>query len=189
MSIKYNSNFDVDLQKKSTSSLSFFLIYCKEILQTCCFGYFGHEWQCPAKLIVSTYRKTWFWSACKKSSSYLPSFLWFCKDIANLLFWVLWACLTTPTKTNDINLKETLIFIYMQKIKNQYLDKTIFLKILFLPRFFNSDKVSLCQISKGKTIVQVRNNTAFRQKDAQMDKHEFIGLFQLKPWGAIRIIT
>ena len=95
----------------------FFLRYCKEISQTCYFGYFGHEWQCPAKLIVSTYRKTWFWSACKKSSSYLPSFLWFCKDIANLLFWVLWACLAMASKNNGINLLKTLMFIFMQKIK------------------------------------------------------------------------
>ena len=34
-------------------------------LQTWYFGYFGHEWPCPSKLIVSTCRKFWYLSAWK----------------------------------------------------------------------------------------------------------------------------
>ena len=38
------------------------------------------------------------------------SFMFFCrccKDIANLLFWVLWACLATHTQSDTINLQKT----------------------------------------------------------------------------------
>ena len=38
-------------------------------------------------------------------------FLKYCYDIANLLFWVLQACLNNPSENNNINLKETFIFI------------------------------------------------------------------------------
>lgn len=38
----------------------------------------------------------------------------------------------------------------------------------------------MCQFFK-KTNVQIQSNTAFKRKDAQTDKHEFIGPFQLKP--------
>ena len=36
-----------------------------------------------------TIRKLWYLSACKKSTSSLTSFLRYCEDIANLLFWEL----------------------------------------------------------------------------------------------------
>ena len=42
--------------------------------------------------------KLWRLSACKKWSPFLTSFLRYCKDIANLLFWKLWECLTIPIK-------------------------------------------------------------------------------------------
>ena len=35
---------------------------------------------------------------CKKSTSSLTSFLKYCKDIENLLFWELWECLIIPIK-------------------------------------------------------------------------------------------
>ena len=44
------------------------------------------------------------------------SFLKYYEDIADLLFWVLWAHLDPSTKSNSTNLQETLIFIYRQKI-------------------------------------------------------------------------
>ena len=50
------------------------------------------------KVLKSTCRKLWCLSACKKSTSSLTSFLRYCKDIANLLFWELWECLTIPIK-------------------------------------------------------------------------------------------
>ena len=59
---------------------------------------FGHAWSCPPRLIVSTYRKILCLSACKKSTSSHPSFLRHCKDITDLLFWVLWACLDITSK-------------------------------------------------------------------------------------------
>ena len=45
----------------------------------------------------------------------LTYFLKYYKDIENLL-WVLWVQLATPTKNNSTNWKETLIFIWKQKI-------------------------------------------------------------------------
>ena len=53
----------------------------------------------------------------------LSSFLRYCKDIANLLFWGLLECWTTPIKSHNINLQETFMFICMQKIN-------------FIPHFF-----------------------------------------------------
>ena len=50
------------------------------------------------KVLKLTCRKFWCLSASKKSSSSLNSFLRYCKDIANLLFWELWECLTIPIK-------------------------------------------------------------------------------------------
>ena len=57
-------------------------------------------WKCliiPSKIMVSICRKLWCWSIFKKSTSSLTSFLRYCKEIANLLFWVIWACLVTDT--------------------------------------------------------------------------------------------
>ena len=42
----------------------------------------------------------------------------YCKDIANWLFWVLWACLATYTQSDTINLKKTFMFICRQKINS-----------------------------------------------------------------------
>ena len=50
-------------------------------------------------------------SSYKKSNLLFMLFLKYCYDIANLLFWVLQACLNNPSENNNINLKETFIFI------------------------------------------------------------------------------
>ena len=49
------------------------------------------------KLLKSTFRKLCL-SACKKISFISNFFLRYCKDIANLLLWELWECLTIPIK-------------------------------------------------------------------------------------------
>ena len=64
-----------------------FLRYKK--LQISYFGYFRHIWLWPVKMTLSACRKLWF-SSCKKSYLSLISFLKYYKDIANLLFLVLW---------------------------------------------------------------------------------------------------
>ena len=51
------------------------------------------------RVLKSTYRELWYLSACKKSTPSLTSLLRYCKEIANLLFWDLWECLTIPIKT------------------------------------------------------------------------------------------
>ena len=70
-----------------------------KILQTSYFGYFGYDWPCTPRLMVSTCRIIWYLPACKKSTSSLLSFLRYCKDVTDLLFWVLWACLVMTSKT------------------------------------------------------------------------------------------
>ena len=64
-----------------------FLRYKK--LQISYFGYFRHIWLWPVKMTLLACRKLWF-SSCKKSYLSLISFLKYYKDIANLLFLVLW---------------------------------------------------------------------------------------------------
>ena len=63
-------------------------------------------------MIVSTWRNLWCLSATKNQPH--PSYL--LRDIANLLFWVPWACLATYTQSNIINLKKTFAFVNKQKI-------------------------------------------------------------------------
>ena len=53
---------------------------------------------------MPTWKKLLGLSACKKSTSALTSFLRYCQDIANLLFWEIWECLTNPIKNQSINL-------------------------------------------------------------------------------------
>ena len=86
------------------------------ILQTCYFGYFGHAWLWPPKMLISTCRKIWCLSSCEKSNTSLTSFLKYCWDIANLLFWALWACLATPIKHFSTDLQQSFMFTWMQKI-------------------------------------------------------------------------
>ena len=45
-------------------------------------------------MIVSIWRNLWCPSESKKSTSLFPFSLKYCKDISNLVFWVLWECLT-----------------------------------------------------------------------------------------------
>ena len=54
--------------------------------------------------------------ACNKSTSSLISFLRYCKEIANLLFWLIWACLATPTWNDTITFMKPSTFISMEKI-------------------------------------------------------------------------
>ena len=76
-------------------------------MQTCYFEYFENAWSCPSIMIVSPCRKMWCpkcWNQRvgnftvylhAKDQFHLISFLRYCKDIANLLFWELWECLIT----------------------------------------------------------------------------------------------
>ena len=88
-----------------------------KILQACYFEYFRRGWPYSLTLIESTCRKLFLY-ACKKSTSCLHSFLIHCKDIANLLAWVLWSCLAKTTENDCICFEETLMFNFMQKIKS-----------------------------------------------------------------------
>ena len=88
------------------------------IINVCHFGYFGHAWPHTPKMIITIWRNLWRLSVGKRSSlSFTFSFRYY-KDIVNLLFWVLWACLATQTQNakNTINLHKTFLFICRQKI-------------------------------------------------------------------------
>ena len=65
-------------------------------MQTCYFGNLGNAWPSPSKIIVSICRKLSYLYACSKSTSSVTFFWRYCKEIANLLFWVIWTCPTTP---------------------------------------------------------------------------------------------
>ena len=54
-------------------------------------------------------------STGKKTTSSLTFSLRYCKDIANLLFQLLWACLGTHTQSEIINLQKAFVFICRQK--------------------------------------------------------------------------
>ena len=54
--------------------------------------------------------------ACNKSTSSLISFLRYCKEIANLLFWLIWACLATPAWNDTITFMKPSTFMSMEKI-------------------------------------------------------------------------
>ena len=89
----------------------------------------------------------------KKSTSSLNS-LGYCKEVANLSFWVIWACLARQTLHDNSNLKKSLKFICCrQKIKFildvfpeilQRYCKLIVLGTLCMPRYANqSDTINL----------------------------------------------
>ena len=76
-----------------------------KILHSCCFEYFRYTWPRPTLMFIYT------------KNQLRPSILsW---DISKILqsfsFWVLWVWLTMPSKTDGINLCESLIFICAQK--------------------------------------------------------------------------
>ena len=80
------------------------------------FGWFRHAWSHTPKMIIAIWRYLLHISVGKRSSSSFRFSLRYYKDIVNLMFWVLWACLTTQTQNDTINLKKTFVFICRQKI-------------------------------------------------------------------------
>ena len=96
-------------------------------------GFFGHAWPNPTKKVCINLQKTlivismqniatinnYFWlqkTSGKKIKFISHLFLKVLLSITNLAFLVLWVCIATPIKNISINLMETLMFIYMQKI-------------------------------------------------------------------------
>ena len=72
-------------------------------------------WLCPPRLMVSTCRIICL-SACKKSTSPLPSFLRYSKDIRNFYFGYFEQVWLWPIKNDTTSVEKTLTFIFMQKI-------------------------------------------------------------------------
>ena len=81
--------------KKSTSSLTFFLRYCKDFANLL----FWKPWKSltiPIKNHSINLQET-FILICMQQINFIIHFFWrYCKEIANLLFWVIWTCPTTP---------------------------------------------------------------------------------------------
>ena len=81
--------------KKSTSSLTCFLNYCKDIADLL----FWELWEClaiPIKNHIINLQET-FVRICMLQINFITHFfLRYCKETAILLFWVHWACFAAP---------------------------------------------------------------------------------------------
>ena len=99
--------------KKSTSSLTSFLRYYKDIANL----QFWELWGClviPIKIIVSICINLSCLSACKKSTLSFTSFVRYCKGIVNL-FWVTWVCLQSFAKY----LRLTQVFMWNSALREK----------------------------------------------------------------------
>ena len=90
------------------------------------------------KVLKLTCRKFWCLFTCKKSTSFLNSFLRYCKDIVKNCYFVILDNLGMPCHTLDgidsINLRKHLTFICSQKINfilHFFLDLFFIVKILW----------------------------------------------------------
>ena len=89
--------------KKSTSFCYFYSAinrFFLLLLQTCYFWNSGNAWPSPSKIKVSICGKLFCLSVCEKSISSHTFFLRYCKQIPNLLIWVISAFLDTHTHTH-----------------------------------------------------------------------------------------
>ena len=83
--------------KKSTSSLTSFLRYCKNIANLL----FSKLWECltiPIKNHSINFQETFMLICMQQITHSLTFFFRYCKEISSLLFWVIWASLVTPKK-------------------------------------------------------------------------------------------
>ena len=92
--------------KKSTSPPNSFTRCCKRNRKTCYFGKFKHAWPHTPKMIIAIWRNLWHLSVRKRSLSSFMLSLRYYKDIVNLLFWVLWACLAVQTQRDTITFRK-----------------------------------------------------------------------------------
>ena len=77
--------------------------------------------------LLNWYEMTlWRLSAGQKSTSSFTFSLRYSRDIANLLFWVLWACLDSHTQSDTVNLQVTFMSISRLKIN--------FITLIFLEK-------------------------------------------------------
>ena len=93
----------VYLHAKNKLYQYFFSEDIAKILPISYFGYFGQVWS------LANLQKLRCLSACKKMNSISTFFFRYCKDIPNLLLWVLSKCLIMPINTDGITLQETLM--------------------------------------------------------------------------------
>ena len=90
----------------SMRKINFITHLFPEILQRYCIvilNILGMPLIMPIKYDCINLSKTLTLICSKKSTSSFIFFLKYCKDFANLLFWVLWAWLALPTKTDSVN--------------------------------------------------------------------------------------
>ena len=70
----------------------------------------GIAWPCSPRLMVSTCIIFWHFICMQKNHSF-PSFLRYCKDITNLLFWVCWTFLAMTSKNITTSLQKSLMLL------------------------------------------------------------------------------
>ena len=105
--------------KKSTSSLTSFLRYYTDNIQTIYLLFckiikllFWELWKCltiSIKIIVSSYCKFSCLPASRKSTLSLTTFLRYCREIENSLFWEICAYLATHITNDSIKKRLTII--------------------------------------------------------------------------------
>ena len=81
--------------------------------------------------------KCLFYLTIECKSSYHNSFIIYCNDIANFLFWVLCTCLATSTKNDNTNLQKLLMFMCMHKSKLLFWDIVKILQTCYFDYFEN----------------------------------------------------
>ena len=92
----FEETFNVYHNEKDQLHPLCFPWHIEKILQTCCFGYFGHACLCTPKVVLSSYRKLLRLSLGKKSTS-SSMLLWrYCKDIQVYSGYFGYACLHLP---------------------------------------------------------------------------------------------
>ena len=78
---QFEKSFDVYRLEKNQLHLLRFAWDVAKILQTCCFGYFGHVWIHTLKVILSSCRNFRVYLQAK-NQLHLPCFFWrYCKDM------------------------------------------------------------------------------------------------------------
>ena len=105
---------------------NFFLKILQRTSKLVILGNLGIPGQTHLIMIVSVWRNLWCLSTSKNSTSFFSLSLRHCKNISNLLFWVLWISLVTYIQ-NTITLQKTFKFICWQR---NHFNLMIFMEIL-----------------------------------------------------------
>ena len=100
---QFRGNFHAYLYEENQLHHSFLSWHITTKKRTCYYRWFGYTWPHTPKILVSIWRNLRCSSASKKLPSLFAFSLRYCKNTANLLFW-LWAWLATHTQNDKIDI-------------------------------------------------------------------------------------